>query len=140
MDTSFLKTLVDNGFGLNVTDSGVVVTAANDNVDGNLIHLPATRIKMPITLPIRYFPNQNKHYIAPPPKSLPRVPIVNKQEFDNMEEYRDYLYDRYQEYYDELVDKRKQRLDDRWDKHLELLDAQREVDTRMKEERNEKQS
>lgn len=138
MDTSFLKRLVDNGFGLNISDKQVIVTAANDNTGGGLDQLPNQKIKLPISLSIRYLPNQNKRTVAPPPKNQ-RVFIINiQQKFDTMEEYRDYLYERYQEYYQNLLDKRKEYVDNRWDKHTELLDAYKEVETQEKEARNAK--
>lgn len=137
MDTQFLKTLVDNGFGLCIGEAGVIVTAMNDNTNGGLDQQPATKIKLPISLQIRYLPNQNKRFIAPPPKNQ-RLFINNiQQKFDTMEEYRDYLYERYQEYYDDLMDRRNSYVDDRWDKHEELLNAQKEVEIEMEAKREE---
>lgn len=135
MDAVFLKKLVDNGFGLCIGEAGVIVTAMNDNTNGGLDQQPATKIKLPISLQIRYLPNQNKRFVAPPPKNQ-RLFINNvQQQFDTMEEYRDYLYERYQEYYSDLMDRRNEYADSRWDKHTELIEAQNAVEKEMEERR-----
>lgn len=128
MDAKFLNRLVDAGFGLRFTDNACVITANSTDLANGTTPAPVVRIKMPITLGVRYYPNQNKTTNVFAPKNPPRVKINNiNQKFDTIEEYRDFLHESYDEALERIREQRQEKLDARMEKHEALLDAQKEV-------------
>ena len=129
MDTKFLNKLVDAGFGLHVGGEGVIVTSTSADTASGMEPQPSTRIKMPQTLSIRYYPNQSvKRTGVFPAKNPPRVKISNiHQKFDTLEEYRDFLYESYNEHLKAIQDFRKEKIENRLERNRELLQQQEEV-------------
>lgn len=128
MDAKFLNKLVDAGFGLRFQGNACVITANSTELANGTTPAPVVRIKLPITMGIRYYPNQNKTTNVFAPKQPPRVKINNiNQKFDTMEEYREFLYESYDTALEHIREQRQEKIDARMEKHENLLDAQKEV-------------
>lgn len=133
MDSKFLHKLVDNGFKLKFQgDTCLIATANSTDTANGTTPAPVVKIKLPISLGVRYYPNQNKTTNVFAPKHPPRVKINNiNQKFDTMEEYRDFLYERYDEAIERIKEQRGEKIDKRLDKNEALKDAQEDVRKRM---------
>lgn len=115
-------------------DSCIVTTASGFGDAVDVIKPPVTKVRMPMHLPVRYQPNQNRTTYVFAPKNPVRVPITNsKPKYENLDEQRIELADEYSDYIEKVAEKRRERIERRLEQHQEYLDQVQEAETRTQE-------